>query len=194
MMFGIVTKDAAKFGVHVEGAKELIAALDQMDKRARDKIVKAAARRVLKPVLAKTREIVPVDRGDLKASLALSVRSRKGVISAGVRTTKRVRRRKGQERLIDGFYGMFVEHGHKIAVGGILKKRKRAGVAWGWRWRKVKSQYGEQRGEVAPRPFIRPAWDAIGDERINADFQAEVQGELQRIWDAGAQPRGTSGR
>lgn len=188
-MFGIVTKDAAKFGVHVEGAKELIAALDQMDKRARDKIVKAAARRVLKPVLAKTREIVPVDRGDLKASLALSVRSRKGVISAGVRTTKRVRRRKGQERLIDGFYGMFVEHGHKIAVGGRLSKN------WLIQAFKNRTKIGAQHaGDVEPKPFIKPAWDAIGDERINADFQAEVQSELQRIWDAGAQPGGTSGR
>ena len=57
---GIFGRDAASFGVHVEGSKELVATLDALDAKTRNKIVKDVQRRLMKPVLAKTRELVPV--------------------------------------------------------------------------------------------------------------------------------------
>lgn len=178
-MFGLFGKQSV--GVKVEGDKELVAALDGMNRKLRTKIVRAAGRRVMRPILQKAREIVPVDEGQLKQSLAISVRAKRGAIIAAVKTTRRERKRKGKKRLIDGYYGVFVEYGHEIGRAGISRKRNRLKF-------KLAALTTARKGRVPAKPFIAPAWDLAGDDRINERFQSEVLTELQKVWDARAQP------
>ena len=66
------------------------------------------------------------------------------------------------------WYGRLVEFGHAIVVGGIRIVKRSGRVRW---------YGGEKVGDVPPKPFLRPAFDAKTGEAYDA-FAAELKRRL----------------
>lgn len=63
-----------RFGVRIDGLKELDAALAQLPKATGKAVLRRTAVRALAPVIAEARQLVPVDQGALKASLKITTK------------------------------------------------------------------------------------------------------------------------
>ena len=169
--------------MELHGAKELMVALDRLDRNVQRSVESKAARQTVKPVLMAARTNARDLRdatGDLAESLKIAVKRKGDVILASVVAGKKKRSRRqlekiasGKRRLrkrravpggvIDAYYAHLVEAGHQAS---------------GW--------YAGQAGavRVPAHPFLSSAWDAIGDERLNQDFQERLGGEIEKVWAA----------
>lgn len=167
--------------LELTGARELLAALDALDKKVSRSVAKKAARGTMKPVLRAARTEVKGLRnptGDLAESLAIKVTEKDRIVFASVVAGKKKRSRRqlekigaGKRRLrkrkvdvtktIDAYYAHMVEAGHKPG---------------GW--------HAQQQGAepVPAYPFMGSAWDAIGDERLNRDFSERLGAEIEKVW------------
>lgn len=152
------------------------------------------------PILATAKALVPRDTGTLAKSLEVRF-TRRGVNRVGaaigvfsLKTKARVRRviRKAggagnftAKQLGDTFYARMVEFGHRTAVGGRLRRRDEEITAKGRKRRtKLRESGGLQTGTVAgwvaPRPFLRPAFDGARAGSVAAIAQA-INEEINRV-------------
>jgi len=102
---------------------------------------------------------VPVKTGNLKKSIGVTKGKTKGTV-----VTYHISPRKGGK--YDGFYGQWVELGHIVREKGKGKK-------------------GKVIGHVPPHPFLRPAFEAKGEEAIIAFkeyMQKRLEKELAKKW------------
>lgn len=125
----------------VTGLADLQKALDQLPAKLEANVLRSALRQGAKVQLAKAREAVPVQSGDLRESLRISTRSRRGLVRAILKA--------GNKK---AFYAHLVEFG--TAEHWIKPKNRKslflAGVA-----RETVHHPGAQK-----KPFIRPALDS----------------------------------
>lgn len=136
------------FALKLNGAEALAAKLRTLPTRVANKVIRQSLRAGTKIILAETIAKAPVASGLLKRTLK-------------VRAMKRSRNRIGVQVVTEGgfykgkaFYGAFVELGHKAGP------------------RKL----GDQPQEVAAKPFIKPAFDAVKERAANVILQSMRQG------------------
>ena len=122
----------------IKGVDDLVKALKRLDFAVEKKLLKDAMRQAGQPVLAAAKQLCPVDTGRLRESLKLSVSARKG---KGVFVYIKIGTGDFKGKT---FYGPMVELGH------FLGSRK----------------LGNKRTVIAPRPFLRPAFDAHREEAV----------------------------
>lgn len=162
---------AVPIDIKIKGDKELIAALNELPIAIQRKILRKAMGKAAKPIIRLARSKAPKKSGTLKKSIGHKVRTYKGsgttlaVIGArsGVFGAYR-----GSSRPVVPFYtSHLVERGHRIVVGGKITKEGR---------RTQTDHTGKVVGEVAPRPFLKPAYEAGKEESLEAIRQTIIEG------------------
>jgi HK97 gp10 family phage protein len=134
---------------NIKGGKELQEFLDQLPAKMEANIMRSALRQGANVIKEEAKANVPVESGDLRDSLRVSTRSKRGVVTASVKA--------GNKK---AWYWRFVEFGtaaHKIAgkKGGFL--------SFGGLFAKSVQHPGAR-----PKPFMRPALDAKANAAIQA--------------------------
>lgn len=146
--------------------------LDAIGKNAGTQAVRKGIEELTKTVLAEARANVPERSGQLRKALGRRVRTyRQSRVVVGI-----VGPRKGFRVLVNGVpidpsnYAHLVEFGRAAVKAGSKKTRQGKQVDTG---RAVLSSqstavppdqpdvFGPEVGPAAPRPFLRPAWDAV---------------------------------
>lgn len=124
----------------------------------------------MKPFINEAITRAPKDTGDLKLSIdTKTFRNNPNYVFGGVVTKKKIKigGSVGTE-IVDGFYAKFLEYGYRQ-------------VAWAKKGQTIRkgSFSKSQIQQIAPKPFLRPAWDsskervktvtiAIAEKRIKA--------------------------
>lgn len=139
--------------VNIRGAKELAEALATLPDKLQANVMRAALRAGAKLIREEAVACVPVDSGDLRSSLKIGTRSRRGVVSANIKAGGK-----------QAFYAHFVEFGtaaHTITAkdGGYMM----FGGAW------VKSAHHPG---ARAQPFMRPALDGRAQAAVQAMAEA----------------------
>ena len=156
--------------VELQGFAELEAELQRLSKSAGKAALRRALKKAGEPMVEIARGNVPVDKGNLAASMAIS--------------TKLDKRQRGQHRKMfrndKASVEMFIgpsynlgaggRHGHLVEFG--TKPHVNAGLF-----------AGSMHPGTAPQPFMRTAWD--GDkmamlDRLKVDLWAEIQKAIAR--------------
>lgn len=134
--------DLAKF----KGGKELQQFLSQLPAKLEQNVMRSALRAGAKVVLNEAKDNVPVQDGRLRDSLKLSVRAKRGTVTAKVSTKL--------------FYARFVEFGTAVHL---IKPRKAKALSIGSSLRETVEHPGAQ-----AKPFLRPALDGKAGEALVA--------------------------
>lgn len=139
--------------INVTGLRELQAFLDQLPAKMEANVIRSALRAGANVILEEAKQNVPVGDGDLRKSIRVSTKSKRGLVTASIKA--------GNKK---AWYWKFVEYGtaaHKIAgrKGGIL--------SFGGFFGRSVSHPGAQ-----AKPFMRPALDTKSNEAIAAVGEA----------------------
>jgi len=149
--------------VNIKGGKELMQFLNQLPLNIEKNIMRSALRAGARVVANEAKKNVPVDMGQLKASIRTSSNVKKGGVEAYARAGGRKNKSKGTDQ--SAFYAQFVEFGTAAHIIYPKKGKKL----------KFKASDGSTRfanfvlhkGAKA-HPFMRPAYDAKNQEAIVA--------------------------
>jgi len=136
-------------------AEEIVMNLEKLEEKIQKKLVRKAMRAGAKVLLEEAKARVPVKTGNLKKSLGINSRTKKGNIVMYISP------REGKSAKYDGFYGRFVELGH------ILRER-------------CKGKRGKIIKHISPKPFLRPAFEAKGEEAVRV-FTKTLKEEVEKI-------------
>lgn len=170
--------------VNIKGGKELYDLLQTLPVKLEKNIMRGAMRAGAKVIADEAKRNVSVKSGALKKSIRISTKSKNGRVSASVKAGNK-----------DTFYVKFVEFGtarHLISVQDNEKPlNKRRGI----RFNKVVSMTTINRNVLRigntfigktvehpgarAKPFMRPAFDAKGQEAIDAVI-AYINGRLNK--------------
>lgn len=135
--------------VKINGLAELQRALDGLTAKIEQNIVRGAVRAGAKVMADEAKALVPVDQGDLRDSIRVSVRARRGVVTAKVTA--------GNKK---AFYANWVEFGtaaHKIVP------KKAQSLIFGTIFADKVDHPGSR-----PKPFMRPAIDGKASQAVVA--------------------------
>jgi HK97 gp10 family phage protein len=143
------------FAVTISGHKELMEAFEELPKSVGDQVLRAAARKALKPVETSAKSYVPKDEGRLERSIGISTQLSK--------RQKRLNPKKGDVVVYVGPRYKAGAHGHLVEFGT------------GPRFQKATGKYV---GIMPARPFMRPAWDANKD-RVLETMRLEIWNKLK---------------
>lgn len=135
--------------LHVSGLAELDKLLKELPAKIEGNIMRGAMRAGAKVFADRAKELVPVKSGQLRDSIKVSTRSRRGRVSATVRA--------GGKK---AFYAHMVEFG---TARHFIKPRKRKSLFFAGLAREVVDHPG-----ASPKPFMRPALDGGQVEAVNA--------------------------
>jgi HK97 gp10 family phage protein len=135
--------------LHVSGLSELDKLLKELPAKVERNILRGAMRAGAKVFESRAKELVPIKSGQLRDSIKVSTRSKRGRVSATVRA--------GGKK---AFYAHMVEFG---TARHFIKPRKRKSLFFAGLAREVVDHPGS-----APRPFMRPALDGGQAEAVNA--------------------------
>lgn len=150
--------------MRIEGLEEVDRALADLGQRLGKATLERALRKAAKPMLDAAKQNAPVDEGDLKQSLAISNRLKKAEAgrAAYARTMKATGGNKSSAlsamrdaRRNSGEATAQLYLGPKVGKGGASHGHL---VEYGTGPRFTKD--GRYTGEMPPRPFLRPAFDA----------------------------------
>lgn len=133
----------------VTGFAELAKALEQLPAKLEANVLRSALRQGAKVQLARARELVPVRHGDLRASLRISTRSRRGVVRSLLKA--------GSKK---AFYAHMVEFGTSQHW---IKPKSRKSLFFAGIARDVVDHPG-----ATKKPFMRPALDTTAPQVIEA--------------------------
>lgn len=146
----------------VEGLKELRDKVLALGPETGPKVLRAAARAAMQPVLEEARRLVPVDSGLMRDSIVLSSKIPKSgdtVTRVGIRIKKQRR---------PNLRGLRVSKSTRRAVNRMSAH---------WRWHFI--EFGTVRQKA--RPFLRPAL-ATHKDRVIASIKAEIAKRVERVW------------
>lgn len=135
--------------LHVSGLSELDKLLKELPAKVERNILRGAMRAGAKVFEGRAKELVPVKSGQLRDSIKVSTRSKRGRVSATVRA--------GGKK---AFYAHMVEFG---TARHFIKPRKRKSLFFAGLAREVVDHPG-----ASPKPFMRPALDGGQAEAVNA--------------------------
>ncbi len=144
--------------------EQLAADLEKLPQQVQQKILRPAMKAAAAPMLARAKELCPVKTGRLRDSLHLSVRKTKFGVNAFIEIGPGHFRGRT-------FYGPMVELGHKL-----VPHKDQRGVT-----DEVSRAVRHVNKTVAPRPFLRPAFDTgkdaaakLAQEQITAAIAQEM--------------------
>jgi len=135
--------------LHVSGLSELDRLLKELPAKIEGNIMRGAVRAGAKVMETRAKELVPVDDGDLRDSIKVSTKSKRGKVSATVRA--------GGKK---AFYAHMVEFG---TARHFIKPKKRKSLFFAGIAREVVDHPG-----TSPKPFMRPALDNSQREAVDA--------------------------
>lgn len=135
--------------LHVSGLSELDRLLKELPAKIEGNIMRGAVRAGAKVMEARAKELVPVDDGDLRDSIKVRAKSKRGQVSATVRA--------GGKK---AFYAHMVEFG---TARHFIKPKKRKSLFFAGIAREVVDHPG-----TSPKPFMRPALDNSQREAVDA--------------------------
>ena len=135
--------------LHVSGLSELDKLLKELPAKIEGNIMRGAMRAGAKVMEARAKELVPVKSGQLRDSIKVSTKSRRGRVSATVRA--------GGKK---AFYAHMVEFG---TARHFIKPRKRKSLFFAGMAREVVDHPG-----TSTKPFMRPALDNSQREAVDA--------------------------
>ena len=135
--------------LHVSGLSELDKLLKELPAKIEGNIMRGAMRAGAKVFADRAKQMVPVKSGQLRDSIKVSTRSKRGRVSATVRA--------GSKK---AFYAHMVEFG---TARHFIKPRKRKSLFFAGIAREVVDHPG-----ASPKPFMRPALDGGQVEAVNA--------------------------
>ena len=135
--------------LHVSGLSELDKLLKELPAKIEGNIMRGAMRAGAKVFADRAKQMVPVKSGQLRDSIKVSTRSKRGRVSATVRA--------GGKK---AFYAHMVEFG---TARHLIKPRKRKSLFFAGIAREVVDHPG-----ASPKPFMRPALDGGQVEAVNA--------------------------
>ncbi len=168
--------------IKITGLEEIDANFRKLsDEKTLERNVGRSLKKAMKPVLDMARTLVPVDEGDLKRSLTVSVRkNRKGNRSARVGPDTKTIVRAGADGALDfkkkkrpANYAHLVEYGHHSAA-------KTGQSGFGAKGTKRKKGTFAANSFVMGQPFLRPAWDKHSPGAM-AVFKEEMERGLVRV-------------
>ena len=135
--------------LHVSGLFELDKLLKELPAKVERNILRGAMRAGAKVFADRAKELVPVKSGQLRDSIKVSTRSKRGRVSATVSA--------GGKK---AFYAHMVEFG---TARHFIKPRTRKSLFFAGLAREVVDHPGS-----TPKPFMRPALDGGQVEAVNA--------------------------
>ena len=135
--------------LHVSGLVELDKLLKELPAKVERNILRGAMRAGAKVFADRAKELVPVKSGQLRDSIKVSTRSKRGRVSATVSA--------GGKK---AFYAHMVEFG---TARHFIKPRTRKSLFFAGLAREVVDHPGS-----TPKPFMRPALDGGQVEAVNA--------------------------
>lgn len=135
--------------LHVSGLSELDRLLKELPAKIEGNIMRGAVRAGAKVMETRAKELVPVDDGDLRDSIKVSAKSKRGQVSATVRA--------GGKK---AFYAHMVEFG---TARHLIKPKKRKSLFFAG----LASEVVDHPGSSA-KPFMRPALDNNQREAVDA--------------------------
>lgn len=135
--------------VNVKGFKELQTFLDQLPAKVEANIMRSALRAGAKVIAEEAKANVPVAAGDLRDSVRVSARLRRGVVTATVKA--------GNKK---AWYWRFVEFG---TAAHAIKGKNGGALAFGSGLRKSVMHPGAR-----AKPFMRPAMDGKANDALVA--------------------------
>jgi len=145
---------------NVKGFKELQKMLDTLPPRMEANIMRSALRSGAKVIMDEARANVPVADGDLRDSLRVSTRLRKGVVTATVKAGNR-----------KAWYWRFVEFG---TAAHTVSGKKGGFLSFGGIFKRSVHHPGAK-----AKPFMRPALDSKADAALKAVGQ-QIKRRLTR--------------
>lgn len=135
--------------LHVAGLAELDKLLKELPAKIEGNIMRGAVRAGAKVLEEKAKQLAPVDDGDLRESIRVSTRSRRGRVSATITA--------GNKKV---FYAHMVEFG---TARHLIKPKKRKSLFFAGLAREVVDHPGS-----SAKPFMRPALDNNQREAVDA--------------------------
>lgn len=153
-----------------QGFAELDEQLDRLSKSAGKGVLRRALKKAAEPMAEIARSKVPVDDGDLKKSITVSVKLAKR--QAGLHRKMFRDDKASVEMFLGPSYdlGAGGRHGHLVEFGTSPHINR--------------GQFrGTQHPGTAPQPFMRPAWDADQVkllDRLGQNMWAELQKAIKR--------------
>lgn len=165
MARGVVT-------VKVEGLRELERALGQFTKATARNVLKRVLVKAGEPIADRARQLVPVDEGHLKASIAVSTKKPKGA-DAG-KAAFAAAMRGGASR---GEAGVALRAARAANPNAFAE----AFVGPGRHPQAIFQEFGTV--NHPPQPFVRPAWDSqktTALDIVRRDMSAEIEKAAQR--------------
>lgn len=144
----------------VNGLAELDKALAELAGKLQRNVVRGALRAGAKQIEAEAKRHVPVKHGDLRASIRVSVRLRRGVPQATISA--------GNKK---AWYARLVEYG---TLSHVIKAKQTKGLFFGGINRAAVNHPGANK-----HPFMRPALDAASAKAIEA-YAAYIRKRLAK--------------
>lgn len=133
----------------IDGLAELNKALQELPARIEANVLRGGMRAASKVMESEVKANVPVDDGDLKNSIKVRTRNKRGEVSASVTA--------GDKK---AFYARFVEFG---TAAHFIKPKNRKSLFFAGLAREVVDHPGQP-----ARPFMRPAFDAAQGPALEA--------------------------
>lgn len=151
--------------VKTEGFKELDEALKDLTQSAGKGVMRRALKKAAEPLVELARSGVPVDKGKLAASMAVSTKLAKR--QAGMHRKMFRNDKAAVEMFVGPSYdrGAGGRHGHLVEFGTAPHINKGMFP-------------GTQHPGTAPQPFMRPAWDQdkmATMDRLGKEMWAEIE-------------------
>lgn len=140
--------------IKIVGFKEILKKLESMPKKMAEKLERKALRASLKDLATMVESKAPIDDGELKASIKVQVKKKRGELVGSV--------------LADSPHAHLVEYGHKLVKGGRLGKGGRV--------------VGFVQPSPTPRGFMRASLDEFGEQFVHNAVKA-VEEELKSMED-----------
>jgi HK97 gp10 family phage protein len=159
--------------ISTSGFRDLDRALAELPKATGKNVLKRTLMKAAEPIADKARELVPVDRGDLKASISVSARIKNKVgnaefsaaMRAGLGKAAAVQAMRDARREASGSFA-------EMFVGPAVPK--------GFYGHLV--EFGTNR--AAAQPYMRPAWDAtqgVSLDIVKAELGNQIIAAARRI-------------
>lgn len=169
--------------VRVKGLADLNKFLQQLPAKIEQNILRGALREGAKVIETHAKANVPVDTGRLRESIRVSVRARRGRVTASIKaggpTKKRIGTKKSggvSVQYDNAYYAKWVEFGtaaHKImakyAKSLVLRPNARASSGFAKRWMRGELLVeGVDHPGARPKPYMRPALHSGAQDAVVA--------------------------
>jgi hypothetical protein len=153
-----------RVSVTATGFKELDAALAQLPKAAAKRTLQRTLVKAGQPIADEATALAPRDTGELAGSLAVSTRIANNVGKAEFAAVMRAGGTRSEARgaMIAARRASAGEGSFAMAFVGPEKAKTKAAAI-----KRIVMEFGSVKRNIAPRPYMRPAWDTKQGEALD---------------------------